>query len=301
MKSAAGLFFFIAIAGMGQSQTIVTPEKSWSNVLFHYASMTLSTEHLRFTDDTVINSLQYMRVERSTDESFLHWSFYGYIREDGEKRIFYRTSALGTEKMLYDLDLEIGDSLEVSGLYNFDQNQFLDMKYFVTDVDSFQIGDGFRMQWHLSIKEGNNFIEVEQWIDSTGSRSGMLHNWDGMVGCDGFSLLCFSENEVLLYQNPAYTSCYVITAVYPHREKDSVFKIFPNPVRDKLTLELSDIPNNATIQLLGLTGHLWLTTSIPAGQRKAFMDVSTLPAGLYFLKVIKGGVKVIGVEKVVVE
>lgn len=300
MKSTAGLFFFIAIAGIGQSQTIVTSEKSWSNVIFHYASMTLSTEHLRFTDDTVINSLQYKRVERSTDESFLHWSFYGYIREDGEKRIFYLTSAVAAEKMLYDLDLEIGDSLEASGLYNFEQNQFLEMKYFVTDVDSFQIGDGFRTQWHLSIKEGNNFIEVEQWIDSTGSRSGMLHNWDGMVGCDGFSLLCFSENEVLLYQNPAYTSCYIITALNPLREKDLMIRTFPNPVSNKVTLELFGIPNEATIQLLDLTGHLWLTVHIPAGQKEAIIDVSTLPAGLYFLKVIDLE-RVIGVQRVIVQ
>ncbi|MBL7113145.1 MAG: T9SS type A sorting domain-containing protein [Bacteroidales bacterium] len=262
--------------------------------------MTLATEHLRFTSDTVINAFQYKRVERSLEESPMSWSFYGYIREDNEKRIFYRTSASETEKMLYDLDLGIEDSVVVSGLYDFAQNQFVDMIYHVTAMDSFQIGDTFRKQWHLSIREENNFTEVEQWIDSTGSKSGMLHNWDGMVGGDGFSLLCFSENDILLYQNPSYTSCYVITSTSPKQDEGFVFCAYPNPASGNFTVELPDNTGSTEIQLFDLTGRLQLTKRIPAGQGKAIVDVSPLNPGIYLLKVTDGE-KVIGVEKVVVE
>jgi len=295
------LFLVLLISGMiVQSQSIVSSDKLWSNVIFHYSSMTLSTEHIRFTNDTVINPWVYKRVERSLDENQIYWSFYGYSREDTEKRIFYRTNAMEPEHLLYALNLNVGDSAQVSGLINYSQNSFTEMIYFVTAIDSFLIGDTFRKQLHLSIPSGTGMDEVENWVDSVGSKSGILHNWDGMVGGDGFGLLCYSENDVLLYQNPSYPSCYVITNLNYTPEKGPVFQTSPNPASGQLTVTLDHPAKASKIYLFDITGRLQLTTCIRTGQLKAIVDVSSLKHGVYLLKVMEGE-KVSGVEKVVVQ
>ena len=75
---------------------------------------------------------------------------------------------------------------------------------------------------------------------------------------------------------------------------------YPNPVSDKLMVDLYGNSDEANIQLFDLTGRLQLTTRIPAGQGKVIVDVSPLNPGIYLLKVTDRE-KVIGVGKVVVE
>ncbi len=280
MKQLIFFLFLVFPWNFAHSQTIVSSDKEWSNLLFFYSTMSLGTEYIRFTDDTTINAVQYKRVERSLEEIPLNWSFYGYIREDSIRRIYYRTKATETERLLYDLNLELGDSTVVSGLMNFSQNQFVEMTYYVTDIDSFQIGEVFRKQWTMSLWQVPYWAEVEQWIDSTGSKSGMLHNWDGTVGGDGFSLLCFSENSVLLYQNPSYTSCYVVTGIDEKSASNNGIRIYPNPASTYITIEA---PAQSQLSIMNLHGQELISQQITEPKTK--IDISTLPSSVCLVKV----------------
>jgi len=266
-----------------------------------YSTWTLSTEHLHFTTDTIINAVQYKRVDRSLDANQSFWSFYGYIREDADKRVYYRINEEEPEHLLYALNLTIGDSADVAGLMDYHQNQFIEMRYYVTAIDSFLIGNTFRKQLHLSMKHGAVLIDVESWIDSMGSLGdGMLHNWNGTTGGDGFTLLCFSENNVLLYQDPSYTTCYVVTGIFPGQEEDAGITIFPNPASGEIILEISNGSGITDIEITNITGRPRINACVPPGQNRSVINVSGLNPGIYLLKAAQGK-QLISIQKVVVK
>jgi len=299
MKRLITFLFIVIIWNSSHSQSIVTQDKSWSNALFIYSTMTLATEHIRFTDDTTINAVMYKRVERSLEETQTIWNFYGYIREDTEKRIYYRTNAQESERLLYDFSLEMGDSVQAFGLMNFSQNQYVEMNYHVTAIDSFQIGDSFRKQWHLSIWTGVSLMEVEQWIDSTGSNSGMLHNWDGTVGGDGFLMLCYRENDIVLYQNPTYNSCYVVIGTNDDSAFQPKITISPNPLHTQAKIEIGNFTLDETTEfyLFDFLGREVFRTVIKSSPY--FFKRQGLPDGMYLWKTV--GSKGIATGKLVIE
>jgi len=94
-------------------------------------------------------------------------------------------------------------------------------------------------------------------------------------------------------------STYTNIPSYTHPENS--ITCFPNPATDQLTVSFS--PYNVyklNIQLFDLTERLQYTTTIPPGQKKTEIDVSSLNHGIYLLKVTDGN-KVIGVKKVIVQ
>jgi hypothetical protein len=75
--------------------------------------------------------------------------------------------------------------------------------------------------------------------------------------------------------------------------------IYPNPVAEKLTVEIGYNSGEGQIQLIDLTGRLQSTICIGRCQKKAEIDVSCLKPGIYLLKVLEGE-KVVANDKVVV-
>jgi hypothetical protein len=54
---------------------------------------------------------------------------------------------------------------------------------------------------------------TETWLEGVGSLNGLLReSCFSMTPCDNnYELLCFQENNVLLYSNPAYDNCFIDT------------------------------------------------------------------------------------------
>jgi hypothetical protein len=70
----------------------------------------------------------------------------------------------------------------------------------------------------------------------------------------------------------------------------SPLKCYPNPSTGKITIETSDKTNNRSLSVLDLTGQQILKSQI--SQTNITLDISTLPDGLYFVKVVgKNGVQ----------
>lgn len=71
----------------------------------------------------------------------------------------------------------------------------------------------------------------------------------------------------------------------------SINKVYPNPVRDFVTVELRS-EDFGTIQvslinILGSEVKKWDGLSLSSGDQKLKFDISTLKAGMYFLKIRK--------------
>jgi hypothetical protein len=64
---------------------------------------------------------------------------------------------------------------------------------------------------------------------------------------------------------------------------NSSFLIYPNPTNDKLTCTVDKPTQNTTLQLFTTAGRA-AAPAMPVTQTNTEIDVSTLPAGLYFLQ-----------------
>jgi hypothetical protein len=247
-------FFFFSVLStlsiLSQGQSIVKSTNLWSNIIVLETTQKLRTEKIRFTADTTINFLSYKVVERSIDSNQLNWSRYGFIREDADKGVFYKLSASAPEKLICDQNLAMDDSIIAFGVHTFNNTLYLDSAmYYVTAIDSTMIGSTPRRRLHLSVNVGGPLMEAEQWVDSMGSMSGILHNFNMKVGDDSYGLLCFEENSVLKYQNPYYTRCYVTTGIESFRNPDVTISVFPNPVMDISKVRIGGLKEKSGIRV----------------------------------------------------
>lgn len=258
MKTSFLTIAFLFIIVIGFSQSLVTSTKSWSNLRIDYWNPNnLSTENIKFTTDTIINNLLYKKVERSTDENQQYWSFYGFIREDSIKRVFYKLTASDHDHLFYNFDIQLNDTLTAYSINTYENSIYLQPQiYVVISVDSVLIGETFRKRINLGIPEDSTF-SFEHWIDSTGNIGGILHNNEMIVGRDSYSLLCFSEDGIAKYHQPDYNSCYVLTGLDEKKTYDWSVNVVPNPIIESstLTVEHSNSGNNLQIDFFDLLGR----------------------------------------------
>lgn len=278
------LIFILVIAGaVVFAQSIVVSTKLWSNVIALEPTGKLLTEKIKFTTDTTINLLTYKLVERTLDSNQVNWTRYGFIREDSDKRVFYKSVTAGPDMLLYSLNMGLNDSVIVYGVNTINFTVFIDSAmYHVTKIDSMQIGGNYRKQLHLSGIVGGTMMEAGQWIDSMGGMNGILHNWNLKVGDDGYNLLCFSENGIIKYQNPNpfYTDCYINTGIEKSATPVSI-ALMPNPANDKLMVEIT---NNITSGNVTICNEFGKTCLRHENFKSEIIDVSGFSEGIYFLQ-----------------
>jgi len=270
---------------IGYSQCLVTENKEWSNLCHDYwIFWNYSTEHLKFTVDTVIDTKTYKKVERSIDEFHQFWFIYGYIREDSSKKVFYKLNAIDPEKLVYDFNAQLHDTLNVFALTTLSSNvSLIPLTYRVISIDSIQIGDKYRRQINLTNLQDSTW-KLEHWIDSTGNLGGLLHNFDIYLGFDSYTLLCFSENGIIKYQNPDYNSCYVVTGIDNKCDTDQKVSIYPIPVTgsSKLVVYQQYHEMELVIEIIDLYGQIIYSKAFISETQ---INKSELRTGMYLFKI----------------
>ncbi len=94
-------------------------------------------------------------------------------------------------------------------------------------------------------------------------------------------------NPTIMGNHIKDTFDFTINTIYSSIETNSnskdKFSIAPNPTNDKLNCSVTNAALNSTIQITTIEGRKVLT-GIPATQNNFDIDVSALPAGIYFLQ-----------------
>ena len=81
--------------------------------------------------------------------------------------------------------------------------------------------------------------------------------------------------------------------------QSSLIRVFPNPTLDKLTLEFEDfIPNESKLHIIDIWGRTLNTISLQSGQGQHEMSISSLPTGIYFIKITENGIP-FWIEKII--
>jgi hypothetical protein len=68
--------------------------------------------------------------------------------------------------------------------------------------------------------------------------------------------------------------------------------VYPNPTEGKVIVEIPDLNTKGTIKVMDVTGSLMFIREL--NDKKMKMDLSSLPSGIYYLKIYKGDKLFIG-------
>ncbi|NOY96965.1 MAG: T9SS type A sorting domain-containing protein [Chlorobi bacterium] len=202
-----------------------------------------STITYKFTGDTIINDTIYKKVLISEEGIPTNWEFYGAIREDENNKVwFYPTIGMIEERLMYDFSVNVGDTIENYAT--------------VMVVDSIaykEINGEDRKHIYFSYIDFSPFKEI--WIEGIGSNRGVLQSGTaGMMG--GWTwFLCMSENGELVYMNPNYNSCYLISTDVKETSYPEI-NIFPNPANNILIVENLSHTLVKSIKLVDLKGNI---------------------------------------------
>lgn len=242
-----------------------------------------STITYKVSGDTVINSKAYKKLYSSTEEIPTNWNLWCFMREDPEKRVWLRMNSQEDESLMYDFSIENGDSV----LIGYGEPIYL----YVDSISEITVNQTQRQKFWLSCKIMPEYSET--WIEGIGSSKGIC--WSGSAFLVGgwYWLLCMSEDGELIYINPNYESCYLITEI-PDVDKPLI-QIYPNPARNIVVIENKKNINILSISITTITGQI-INQFDP---EKTQLNISEIASGTYFLRIShkKGEV----VKKIIIE
>ncbi|MEO7174240.1 MAG: T9SS type A sorting domain-containing protein [Saprospiraceae bacterium] len=275
MKKILFAFCFLLSLSQAKSQYVIYPVVSEDNkfVISHLNFLlkhdilvfSFSSDSI-FLDDGYYRRLQYHYFD---DPDTIYPLGYCYRQEGNKVYQNYKTTntIIHPGTILYDFDLEVGDTLwrEIN-IYQGHQT--------VTKIDTIAMEDGSLRKYYTIHCDTENFDN--HWIEGMGDIELML--WGGNCSIqDGeyFSMLCYHNNDELVYINPQYSSCFQLATKSPD---GNYSKIFPNPVSDFLTIESSIAIDNVLIS--NISGQI-----VNAEYHEGKLNTAPLQDGMYILAI----------------
>ena len=232
-----------------------------------------STFQYTFSDDSILLQTNYYfeRIQSKNEdgsESFVN----GHYREvDG--KIYEKLEGSNNERIILDMSLIVGDSIYI------DQGSF-SSTLFVVRVDTITYNDSIsRKRIELKCSQNPDDFGSKYWVEGIGELfSGINCVLDG--GQDYINCVLGPDGERIYSQSTNGADCWVTTNVVD-LPLTNLF-VFPNPSRDKLNISglSKQISNGIIYNSNGQIVSHFCTEQI---------DISTLPSGGYFIKLIDKG------------
>jgi len=241
----------------------------------------------RVIGDSIINDTTYKVIWKSGVRTFYAYGpkgfcdntqpeeiqeFAAFLRQDGRK-IFWRGSFDLQDQLVYNFELEVGDSLPLSRI-----NFFNDIV--VVAKDTILVNGEERLSFQFSNSPVTYFVE------GIGHSGGFLQYIPPMLEC-GHRLNCYGQNDVPLYPINPQDECNYTVGIETEMAS-SEFSIYPNPAQDVLIIELNDA-RNKTIEITNMNGQVLEKINFSAKRNQ--VSISALTAGVYFIKIQSGVAK----------
>jgi len=252
------------------SQDFISTDKQWNVRLTGWAGA-FSTEIDFINGDSVVNSLIYNKIWTSFD-SLSTWQYQGLLREDSN--IVYYIPPNGNEGILYDFNLEVGDTAYINNIF------CTDIMVYVTNIDTIEQFGVARKRWHIA--DDLNYTE-EYWIEGIGSIHGPLYSsfWQCLV-CPASDLLCYHESDTLKYIIYNDAECYVNTVGINEKHGETGFTIKPNPIRRGNTVFIETNSSPINIRVFNSAGLL-IKNINQISDNKIRIETNNFESGLYFI------------------
>lgn len=287
MRSTLTFFFLAPFLSHAQNDYLAnSPIWTQHSVCNDPNSQCLTTDQFNYVlgGDTIIQGMSYVRVLRSGMESYswngpppfplppwvtcsgsMTYPAYelGYIRQEGSR---IHTWYWDEDRLLYDFDLEVGDTLPLSV-----NNWNTDIT--VTAIDSFLVGTEWRKRFTLN-NSWSQFL-----LEGIGSDHGLFEPISSFFDC-GYELTCFGLGSEAFYPE-AGPACALITPIANSVHQGARYSVFPNPADHVLTLEIPESLIGAEIRICDSSGRVLLRSRTQ--NHRVLVDVSTVPNGLYLV------------------
>jgi len=260
----------------GQSLNLLNSNKLWSNLKSwrpSYPNYLKETYFIKFSGDTAIESMTYKKVIQSYDSLKIKWNLIGFAREEPLSGLYFRNLD-EQEGLLYKYNMQLKDTFTIVNTYL--PLEVQSIKVFVKDIDSIAINGTYKrrtMVW--------NEFNTDTLIEDLGSTQGIMLPCAPLVLYN--TLLCYYENDVLVYKNSNYERCYYNTLPTNIDQVESrQFKIYPNPSQQEITILFADDKhrifsiydgNGCQLDMINFNGTEYK------------LDISKYPDGIYYVTV----------------
>ncbi|MDH4471772.1 MAG: T9SS type A sorting domain-containing protein [Fluviicola sp.] len=196
---------------------------------------------------------------------------YALVRQEGLKLYIYDNPE---EKLLYDFDLQVGDTLPLS--YNNYDNQVT-----IDSITTIQIGNEVRNVFHFT--QQNQSFEINKIIEGVG------HNW-GFIGTmqpfEFFetSLECFAINDTTYY--PSLGAPCELNVGLSEEPDIVLLTASPNPTDATMVIETGMLGEIHRLDMVDIYGNQcsFKESNSDAGIVK--LNLSTAESGVYIVRIV---------------
>ena len=307
---------FTSIKSIGQHKYIplIGPNKYWFNIQTDGGDIPRSTGAFLLTigKDTIINGVNYSKLMYNSLPGhhpcqfppcfypYIHYqinsnlnSTIAYLREDTSSHKVFCLPAINfyqfcdeNEHLLYDFNQKVGDTLSSCLLKIFTQGVDIRHSFTIDSIKTEELYGKMRKVLYFQgfIYGGLQFIQTMRLVEGVGIETETT----------GFYL--DSSVSFFAYCEGTLDECNIISSTKDNQtEHLEKIEIYQNPTDDNIHIEFS---KNNLFQRVFLSDHFGtnLIEKTIYGENTINLDVSKLPAGLYFINFINN--KTIHVEKV---
>jgi len=231
------------------------------------------------SDDTIINSLSYHKLNKSSGTVYEHCavgnyvsnyfvfpgSFEGCIRQDTAlRKVFFVYPGQTQEFTLFDFSLNVGDTL-TGGTDNWGTDNV------VTSIDSILVNGSYRRNFMFN----NGLVNVIEGIGGNFGLLGPVHPFEYSE-----SLSCFSQDFQNIY--PDTGNCLMISQITPISKNETV-KLYPNPFSGQTRIQLTTEMLPGNLNIYNSCGEL--IHSCKVNSPEYLLDLSGVKKGIYFYTV----------------
>jgi len=196
---------------------------------------------------------------------------YSLIREENGK-IFIRKSELEQERLYYDFDLSIGDTILT---YN---SIYPDTTIVVQSIDTLRSGELIRKQFNTNINEF-------KLIEGIGNSFYLNHEF---VGYSNASMVCFSKDgETILIDSTRNCNIAQLTYVSEIEEQKYSVEVYPNPFNQAATIRITPkLEGDFTFRLYSSIGEIVKSVKLMDNEFEYYLERKNLTNGIYFYELI---------------
>ena len=295
------LTILILTMGVGYGQTNIYhpfPDSNafWSDRgtnMFH--PFFLRNTRYGLKGDTIINSKTYHQVFSLFDSTLSNPNsfYYAAIREEDRK--IYTIIGNSPETILYDFNLNVGDTITYTYPEIFSR--------VLSKIDSVQLYTGeYRKRYVFNPIDFMGVPDIV--VEGIGSVvwTGLFNPLVTAIATNGdsFDFTCFKQNEIIYYlNNPECDHCFctLLTEIEDMKEKEKL-SVYPNPLLFQTTLQTDYYLHNATILLYNSLGQKVREVKNISG-KTFILKRENLPVGIYFFELTQDN-KSIFMDKLVI-
>jgi len=280
------IFFFCNKINAQTYYPLVDTNKVWSTIYIIYnptpGDSSFFSYFTKFYSDTVVNGNTYKKIHRSNDEFQQNWETRSsLIREDSLKKVYLKYDGYD-EFLIYDFSLVEGDTVYL-------QYGYLIVSY----TDSIFINGTNRKR--IVFGDQYSYECYESWIEGIGSSCGILNSGNPCMMGGKNDFLCLYENDFLIYQNPIYNNCFLITNNQNLTINDINPSIYYNYIESTIHLNQNQSGQELEINIYNLLGQKKISLNTKKSEDRFLIEKKNFPNNIYLYtisennKIVKNG------------